>query len=317
MKVAQGITAFWFAILVFGCINITDAKQKRIKKDNPPEKFFKGDDLKMAVAIYKNDIQTIDNLVKLEHFNVNGRGSMIIPSYSPTDTVRYTYLNYAVVIGGLPAAEKLLQLGADVNLVAVNGGGYNANINMACSNRNKETMQLLIRYKENLNPEFCDSPITDLLMGEVDKSLIELLLANGADINHQEYISGDMPVLTALSAYKFDYVNYFLDKGANPNRIDYNGNCLSYLIQKEIEGGRLADNGLKEFNQLKERMVNQYHVQYPLKNEYKKGLEESIKRYENLPQADKDFLGKDEMERIELFKKWLKNGTTDNGIRLN
>ncbi|AHF17993.1 ankyrin repeat domain-containing protein [Niabella soli] len=288
-------------------------EQDKMKKDNPPEKFFKGEDLKMATAIYKNDNQTIENLVKQEHFNVNGRGSVIIPSYSPTDTVRYTYLNYAVVIGALPAAEKLLQLGADVNLVAVNGGGYNANINMACSNRNKEMIRLLIQSKENLNPEFCDSPINDLLIGNADKSLIDLLLNSGANINYQSYVGGGVAVSTALNLDKFDFVNYFLDKGADPSINEYSGTSLALEIQSELAEGRLAANGLKEYTQLKERLINQFHIKFPVKREYRKGQEACIKRYENLSQADKDFLGKDEAERINLYKENLSKNITITG----
>ncbi|MBO9618109.1 MAG: hypothetical protein J7539_03650 [Niabella sp.] len=279
-------------------------KQDKIKKDNPPEKFFKGDDLKMATAIYKNDIQTIDNLVKQEHFNVNGRGSARIEG----DTVCYTYLNYAVAVGSLNASEELLKLGADVNLLADNGGWYEANINAACSNKNKKMIELLIKYKENLNPKFCHSPITDLLMGEVDKSLIDLLLSNGADINYQTYIGGGVAVSTALNINEFDYVNYFLDKGANPSIIEYSGSSLALEIQSEIAEGRLSGYKLKEYTKLKERLVNQFHVKFPLKLEYRKGQEACIRRYDDLSQSDKDFLGKAEADRIRLYRDNLVKG---------
>lgn len=306
------LTLSLFTLTTLSCMD-TNTRQKRIKRDSPPENFFEGKDLKMAQAIYKGDIAIIESLIKNEHFEVNKRGNKLKQGHK--GSIRYTYLGYAVQIGEVKAAEKLLELGADPDLVNDEGALW-ANINIACDFKNKEMVHLLVKYKENLNPALTHSPLADLLTGDVDKELIDLLLANGADINHQDYIGGDTAIIKALNTDKFDYVKYFLDKGADPTIIDYVGNSLAYLIQKELEEGRLADYGLKEYNSLKSRMVNQYHVQYPLKNEYKKGLEESIRRYESISQKDKDFLGNDEMERIELFKKWVKNGITDDGLKL-
>ncbi len=291
----------------------TNVKQSNMKKENPPEKFFKGNDLKMATAIYNNDTVAIENLVKKENFDVNGRGAVIIPDYSTTDTVRYTYLNYAVVVGAIPASRTLLRLGADIDQPCINGGSYDANINSACSTRNKEMIQLLIENKANLNPKFGESPINDLLIGDVDKELIDLLLTNGANLNHQTYIGGGTVVSTALGLGKFDYVNYFLDKGADPAVIEYSGSSLPLEVQSELAEGRLSDYGLKEYNNLKERLITQYHIKFPIKREYRKGQEECIKRYEHLSQTDKDFLGKGEAERIKLYKENLAKNITITG----
>lgn len=308
------LTLSLFTLTTLSCMD-TNTREKRIKRDSPPENFFEGKDLKMAQAIYKGDVTAIESLIKNDHFDINKRGTKFRNSKDELP-FRYTFLGYAVKIGELKGAEKLLELGANPDLINDERGVYFGNINLACDHKNKEMIYLLVKYKANLNPPLEDSPLGNLLIGDIDKELIDLLLANGANINHQGYIGGDTAIIKALNTDKFDYVKYFLDKGANPTVIDYVGNSLAYLIQKELEEGRLADYGLKEYNGLKSRMVSQYHVQYPLKNEYKKGLEESIKRYESLSQKDKDFLGNDEIERMDLFKKWLKNGITDDGLKL-
>ena len=288
------------------------SKQDKITKENPPEMYFEGKDLRMAQAIYKEDVKTIEYLIKQEHYDVNGRGSIIDTAWSP-NPIRYTYLNYAVMTGKIKSVEKLLALRADINLTAdeQGGGAYNANINIACYNDNKEMIRLLVRYKENLNPELSESPINTLLRnGNVDRSMIDLLLQNGADINHKEYFSGDMPILTAIAIGKYDYVNYFLDKGANPVASDYNGTTLAWSLQHDIWMGTLTDQGLKETLKIKDRLINQFHIKFPVKAEIKKAIEENIQRYESLSQADKELLGEVEGKRIEELKDSLSKGVT-------
>lgn len=287
----------------------TNTRQKRIKRDSPPEDYFESEDLRMGQAVYNGDIKTIELLIKNEHFNINKRGNKL-PTTDAENPVRYTYLGYAVRIGEVKAAEKLLELGANPGLInheGDGGGGYLSNINLACNIKNKKMIRLLVRYKENLNPTLCGSPIDDLITGDVDKDMIDLLLANGADINHQEYIGGGTAIFTALGLGKFEYVHYFLDKGADPLALDSHGNSLASLVQDEINEGRLSDYGLKEYNKVKERLINEFHIKFPVENGFAKGRAMAIARYENLSQADKDFLGQDEVERIKEWKEGLEH----------
>ena len=281
-----------------------NTKQERAKKNNPPEDFFDGKDLVIAKSIYNGDVQGIENLVKYKNYDVNSRGSV----ESDGRLQRWTLLGYAILIGEVKPAEKLLQLGADVNSVSFDGGAISSNIGQACSLKNKEMIDLLLQYKVNLNPPLDNSPIDELLIGNVNKSLIEKLLEHGANINHQDYIDGSTPIKTALNTYKFDYVHYFLDKGAAPLLLDTHGNSLAFLVQEEINEGRLSDYGLKEYTKLKERLINEFHVQYPLKRESRKGMEMAIARYENLSKENKELLGEKEAEMIKEDKENLEKG---------
>lgn len=286
-----------------------NTKQEKVKSNSPPEDFFSGKDLEMGRAIYNGDIKTIEHLIKEKGFDVNGRGE----TKSDGRLQRWSYIGYSILVSEIKSTEELLKLGADVNSYSFDGSGVITTIGQACSFKNKKIIELLLDYKVNLNPPLSGSPIQELLIGDVDKSLIELLLDNGANINHQNYFSGSTPIFTALRTDKFDFVNYFLDNGADPMMLDYVGNSFSFLIQKEIDEGRLSDYGIKEYNKIRERLVNEFDVKFPLKNEYKKGLENSISRYENLSKQDKELLGIKESNRIQLFKESVEKGVTPAG----
>ena len=302
-------------ILIFNLLSCMNTKQDNAKSTSVPEDFFEGKDLLMEKAIYAANISEIERLIKAEGFNANTRGSHLKSKYSEKPS-EYTYLGYAVLVGEIKAAEKLLELGADVNSVSIDKGIY-TNIGMACTSKNKDMINLLLKYKVNLNPPLSSSPFDALLIGDTDRNLFDLLLTNGADVNHKEYIGGGGPLIAALYVEKVEYMNYFLDKGADPSQINYVGNSFAYMIQGELDEGSLVGQSLKDYQKIKDRLVNEFHVKFPLKNEYRRGLEESIQRYESLSAEDKKLLGNDEVERIELFKKSLITGKSPGGAPLD
>ena len=274
---------------------------------NTPEEYFQGKDLVMANAISSGDEKEIENLIKSKNYNVNTRGNSIRKGR----VQRTTYLGYAIKVENFKSTEKLLQLGADVVLVSFDGestGGAWSNINLASTRKNEQLMNLLLTYKVNLNNALVESPLSSLLINNANKTLFELLLKNGVNLNHQNYIDGSTPLLTALSIGKFDYVNYFLDHGADPLLLDSSGNSVAYLVQKEIEEGRLNDQGLKEYKQLLNRLKDEKQIQFPLKRNNRRALEQSIARYENLSTKEKEIVGATELERIEKYRTALEKG---------
>ncbi len=276
------------------CMNTSESKSK---KDNPPHDFFSGAALLMGQAIYKNDIKEIERLVKTSHYNVNDRGNT---------KNKFTYLGYAVLIDATKAAEELLKLGADVNLPSLeNTSSIYTNIGLACDNKNKEMINLLLKYHVNLNPPLDGSPIHGLIIGNVDNSVIELLINKGANINHTNFISGDTPIITSLNIFHFDEVNYFLDKGADPLQVDFSGNSVAFLTQEGIRENRIS---VEDYKRLKNRLESEFHVKFPVKKERKKGLEESVKRYESLSERDKELLGPDGLQNYKEDKELLAKG---------
>lgn len=293
-------------IVIVGCIN---TKQDKVKNTNPPEDFFAGNQLEMGKAIFAGDLLKVDQLAKSDKLQLTARGNV----KSDGRLQQWTYLGYATLIWELKIAEKLLHLGADVNDVSFDDAAIISNIGQACSLNNKGLISLFLNYNVNLNPPLDESPISKLIINEADKSTIEMLIEKGADVNHQNYFSGSVPMMTALRLNKFDLVHYFLDKGADPILLDYVGNSFAFLVQKEIDEGRLKTEGLEEYLKIKNRLTNEFQVSFPLKNEYKNGVEKALLRYENLSQKDKSLLGEKEINRINLIKSNLERNLTPSG----
>ena len=106
-------------------------------------------------------------------------------------------------------------------------------------------------------------------------------------------------------------------KNVNDRIKIYFGKEYGLSIESELDEGRLVGKSLADYQKIRERLVNEFHVKFPLKNEYRKGLEESIQRYNGLSKEEKDLLGNDEVERMDLFKKSLISGKSPGGASLD
>lgn len=144
------------------------------------------------------------------------------------------------------------------------------------------------------------------------EQLFDLVIKRGADINHPEYISGSTPLMTAYAIHSYDAIDYLLSKGAEPMQIDTFGNSFASLLQKNIDDGKRLETAQK----YKQHMIKDYGIQYPVEVSYRKGIEQSIKRFENATAREKKFLGASEVERVNDMRESLITGV-DNGIAID
>ena len=272
------------------------------------EKYFQGKNVSMAEAIFNEDTDKITRLIKQEGYYVNTRDSIERGVW----TYQWTYLNYAVTKGKRKSVKTLLDLGADVDKLLFIGSGH-SNLNLAASHCDKAMIEMLLEHNIKMDHIIASSPLDDLLVNDCySEQLFDLLIKYGADVNHPEYISGSTPLMTAYAINSYDAIDYLLSKGAEPMQIDTFGNSFASLLQKNIDDGKRLETAQK----YKQHMIKDYGIQYPVEVSYRKGIEQSIKRFENATAREKKFLGASEVERVNDMRESLITGV-DNGIAID
>lgn len=289
------------------CMDRPRSYEKRNRKVNTPEKLFTGEHLKVAQAIYNGDSEEVEKLLMIDNIQPNtidAKGEL-------------TFLSYAIMMEDLTVMEKLLELGADPDLASPNHLKTSTPIADAAARHNTKMLNLLFKYNVNPNPEIGPLPLDEALMGDNEKETIEYLINKGADINLTGFIDGRTVVQTAVNLGKTKYINYFLDKGANAVSITSNGTCLAYDVQEEINKGGLNKKGLIAYNKIKERLINEFNVEFPVKQEKRKGMELRIQRYEDLSEKSKSVLGTTYKEINDDLKDSLLKGVNGMGDPLD
>lgn len=301
----------WIALVLLinltGCMDNSRSYKQRNRKVNTPEKLYEGTALKVAQAIYDGKVKELEKLIKEEGVDPN-----IIDSKG-----EITFLSYALMMEDLAMMEKLLELGADPDLASPNDLKTTTPIAAAAARHNIRMLDLLFKYNVNPNPEIGQLPIDEALMGDHGKNTIAYLIAHGADVNLQGYIDGETVIQTALNISKIKYIPYFLDQGADPKLINGNGRSFAYDVQEDINDGRLSKQGLKEFVKIKKRLIEEFGVEFPLKQEKRKGMEYRIERYENLTEKSKENLSEVFHEVYKGLKDSLQNGVNGMGDPLD
>jgi len=164
----------------------------------------------LAKAAGKGRLKTIDKLVN-QGVSVNSKG-----------TRNATPLFWAM--RNLKGFEKLLELGADPNVIYDDGGTI---IQWAVRNKDIRLLEIALSYGGNPNlvsGQFNDTPLHEAASPR-GKNKAAMLLDAGADINAQN-LWGDTPTMTAAGLGQFDLVYQLLERGANFSIVNYNGNSL-------------------------------------------------------------------------------------------
>ncbi len=101
----------------------------------------------------------------------------------------------------------------------------------AVKNESIVMMELLLKYKANINGEFLDkiTPLTYSVLLEKDK-LIEFLIKNGSDINHQDNI-GRTALMIAIERENITIVQKLLEYKPDLSQTDFSGKDIYDYIQ--------------------------------------------------------------------------------------
>lgn len=295
----KSILVVLLTITLLGCSSVNI-----LSKNTPAQTYFQGQDLTMAAAINQQNTSEIVRLIKEQGYDVNTKGNT---KHRGSD-YRWSFLNYAVRQNKLKSAQTLLKLGADVNALAHVGTmttGY-SNMNIAAENGDTAMIKLLLQHNINLNNKRAESPLQDLIIYHENKTdLFDLLIQNGADVNHPNYISSSTPLMSAYDINNLLLVDYLLAKGADPLQIGFGGHSFASSLQMNLEQNRKVQIAQK----YKQRLIAEYGIKYPITVSFGKGLEQSIKRYETATREEKRLMGEVELKRINNFKAALKTGS--------
>lgn len=288
------IIALIFTAMIFTNCQDFRSRKKQNREQYPPQKLFEGIQLQAAQKIFDEDNSGLENTI-----NTNPQ---IINQLS--EKKGYTLLLYATMLENIKGMEVLLQKGADPNIITPDL--FNSPVSQAVGTNNYEMLNVLLKYKANLNPAIGVSPLSDamLLGGEgTERKMIDYLLEHGADINHVSYDGGNIMENAARDDLKLAI--YFLEKGGQP-KIKGTELCpMARYIQFEEENQRKHNKteNLNEILAFKRQLSEKYNVQFPYKEDPIEVAKLYIRLYENMSEKDKKSLNFNDNYGEKQYKK--------------
>ena len=258
------------------------SRKSENRSQYPPAKMFEGKELAVAQAIYDGNIPEMEELIKNQHVDIN----------HISRNGYYTFLMYACILEDQKAMEKLMQMGADPNLVSPSRGLNELPVNQAVALINYDMLNLLLKYKASLNPAIGNSPLVEAMrLGDekTDRPMIDFLLQHGADINHESFQGHNI----MAEAYEngTETIDYFLDKGGSPFVEGTNYSPMAKQVQFDLGNKMIKQNNKEGYIKIlgyKSRLEKEYHIQFPYVEPSKiEMLKYSIKQYEDLSPRDK------------------------------
>ncbi|PKF73814.1 ankyrin repeat domain-containing protein [Chryseobacterium sp. PMSZPI] len=243
---------------------------------------FKGDGLLAAQKMFDGDLTGMEQIIKEKKIDLN----------KLQEETGYTLLMYASIIEDLKAMEKLMELGADPNII-IPHKGLKSPLNHAVALNNYDMLQLLFKYKVNPNPALGDSPLSDAMMiggfENTEKKMIDYLLQNGASINNISYNGNN--IMENAARDDLDLAAYLLGKGGQPiisgTKLCPMADQIQFEEEDQIKFQKTNTPYFKKLSALKKQLIEKYNVQFPYKQDTIAEAKLRIKLYENLNSKDK------------------------------
>lgn len=215
MRICKFISLMSIAVLLLGC-----AMQSKAFGSKGASKYFVDEQtLQVAEAAAEGDIEKIQTL-KDKGANIDGIGK---------DGV--TPLLWALSQGNKKGVEALLSLGADPNHQTEDGDSM---MSLASQMTDHDFLRLAVKYKGNPNLTLANGPPRSPLMAAIGPGgldNVKTLLQAGANINYQDPVTGDTPLMQAGDLNQFDIVYYLLEQGADYKLKNKFGNTIVYDIE--------------------------------------------------------------------------------------
>ncbi|MFK8274457.1 ankyrin repeat domain-containing protein [Capnocytophaga cynodegmi] len=279
------VISFVIFLILLGLIHSSDlgfrSRKYANRAQNPPAEVFRGEALSAAQKMFDGDIAGMEREIKQKNVNLD----QLDPEKG------YTLLMYATIIEDIKAMRRLLELGADPNIIIP--AGDNTPLKYAVALNNYKMLDLLFEFKADPNPKVGNSPLVTALslagFKYVEKNMVDYLLAHGADINNIS-LSGHN-IMKEVTLDNFDMALYFLEKGGQPIIEGTNLSPMASYIQSEEKwlkkNNKSETEYYKKLLSLKQLLIDKYGVQFPYEKDTLQEAKLRIKLYEALSPQDK------------------------------
>ncbi|WP_255317740.1 ankyrin repeat domain-containing protein [Capnocytophaga canimorsus] len=278
------VISFVIFLILLGLIYSSDFGFRSRKYANraqyPPAKVFRGEALSAAQKMFDGDIAGMEQEIKQKNVNLD----QLDPEKG------YTLLMYAAIIEDIKAMRRLLELGANPNIISAD---YSTPLKHAVALNNYKMADLLFEFKADPNPKVGNSPLVTALslagFKYVEKNMVDYLLAHGADINNIS-LSGHN-IMKEVTLDDLDMALYFLEKGGQPIIEGTNLSPMAEYIQSEEKWLKKINKSETEYSKkllsLKQLLIEKYGVQFPYQKDTIQEAKLKIELYEALSPQDK------------------------------
>lgn len=189
-------------ITLQGCVNDVRASALDNLRQMKAENYFKNqNEIEICHAIEWGDTNKIQKLLNGE-ININTQG------YKDD----MTFVMWALLKQNKSSYQYLLENRADPNLKTTNG----SIMNFVVIPEDPFWLKLALEHGGDPNTPSGNQSIIFKAIEQHRIENINLLLKTGADINYQNKISKDTPLVMAMNGSRYNIAYMLLEKGANP-----------------------------------------------------------------------------------------------------